>query len=197
MPERYPLRLKAAICIAVALFSITLGCRRKPPTAAAPPPPPPVAAEPEPQPIIELPPADPAIVAPVVPVIQPGAIAFETADRAYAVRDYATATRNFEEYLRIAPAGERREDALFHLGLIYALPENQTRDWAKSLAYLKQLTTEFPSSPHRASAELILTLRNEVTQLNSDAEKQNQRIRQLTTELDRLKQIDAERRRRP
>jgi len=95
------------------------------------------------------------------------------------------------------PPATRRDEELFQLGLNYALSENPNHDWQRATTFFTQLVTEFPDSPFRSAAELVLSLRTEVTQLNSDAEKRDQRIKQLTTELDRLKQIDAERRRRP
>jgi hypothetical protein len=96
----------------------------------------------------------------------------------------------------VASADAKPDEALFHLGLMYAV-EGPGRDWQRATAYLKQVVAEFPQSPLRRAAELVLNLHNETTQLTADAEKRELRIRQLTTELERLKQIDAERRRRP
>jgi TolA-binding protein len=199
MQTNYRRLLRSSIWIALISLTVASACNRKrTPVAALPPSPAPVvvaAPEPVPAPRDREPPA-PVVVTPA-PAPAPEAIAFDSADRAFASREYGVAIRSFEEYLRLAPAGEKRDEALFHLGLVYGLPDYAGRDWQKASTYLRQLVTEFPDSPRRASADLILALRNEVTQLTSDAEKQNQRIRQLTTELERLKQIDADRRKRP
>ena len=61
----------------------------------------------------------------------------------------------------------------------------------------QQLIEEFPNSSLKPQANLILSLHSEVDQVTADNKLRDQRIKQLTTELDRLKKIDADRRRRP
>jgi len=70
-------------------------------------------------------------------------------------------------------------------------------DWPRATATLKQLLEEYPESPLKAQANLILSLRADLDQVTNDARQRDQKLRQLTTELDRLKKIDADRRKRP
>jgi len=49
----------------------------------------------------------------------------------------------------------------------------------------------------KLQANLILSLRAEIDQVAADSKQRDLRIKQLTTELDRLKKIDADRRKRP
>jgi hypothetical protein len=70
-------------------------------------------------------------------------------------------------------------------------------DWPRAAAYLMMLTEEFPGSPLKTAANLILSLRSEVESLTADSQRREERIKQLSAELDRLKKIDAERQRRP
>ena len=56
---------------------------------------------------------------------------------------------------------------------------------------------EHPNSPYKQPANLILSLRSELDQAAADNKQRDLKIKQLTTELDRLKRIDADRRKKP
>jgi hypothetical protein len=169
------------------------GCHRKQPAvytpvAALPPAPPPPATVPNlpvlpPNPIPRLP-VSPAPVSPL-----------KDADYAFATGNYDDAARSYEEYLRTNPSGVLRDEALFYLGICYALRSNA--DWQHATIVLKELIDQHPDSPYNAPASLIISLHSQVDQLSADNKQRDQRIKQLTTEMDRLKKIDAERRRRP
>jgi hypothetical protein len=162
--------------LAVVGFSAALalaGCHKRVPAAAAPPP--------------------AALPAPSVPLVP----ALDQADRAFASGNYDEAAREYDDYLHLTSSGSQRDHALFHLGLTYALRPAPSVDWSRAAAAFKQLTDEFPNSPFKAPANLILSLHSEVDQLNTDSKQRDQRIKQLTTELDRLKKIDADRRKHP
>ena len=59
---------------------------------------------------------------------------------------------------------------------------------------MQQLVSLFPESPYRPEAEFLLRLQGEIERLRSDLSNREARIRQLTQELERLKQIDMQRR---
>jgi tetratricopeptide (TPR) repeat protein len=172
-------------CLAALLLSALLaaaGChKRTPVVASAPPPPPPPAPAPAPAP------PPPAVT--VSPLDQ--------ADRAFASGNYDEAAREYENYLRATNSGGERDDALFHLALTYALRPAPGTDWPRAIATLKQLVEEYPDSAFKSQANLILSLRAELDQVAADSKQRDLRIKQLTTELDRLKKIDADRRKRP
>jgi len=121
----------------------------------------------------------------------------EMANRAFISGSYDDAARGYEYYLRIAPTGVYRDQALFHLGVIFALRPAPGTDWQRAMSTLKQLVDDYPTSPLRAPANLILSLHAELDQLTNDSKQRDLKIKQLTTELDRLKKIDADRRKRP
>jgi TolA-binding protein len=120
--------------------------------------------------------------------------ALETANRDFSTGAYGNALRSYEQYLSLVPSGGQRDEALFHLGLIYAMPGDPRQDWQRASSYLTRLVTEFPSSPLKPAAELILAMRKETVQLTTESQQRDQRIRQLNTELERLIRIDSERR---
>jgi hypothetical protein len=138
-------------------------------------------------PITALPPAAPAP--------DPATVTLDDANRIFNAGSYDEATRGYENYLKIGSAGPRRDEALFHLGLAYAL--RASADWQSATGAFRQIMEDFPNSPFRAPASLILFLHSELDQAGANIQQREIRIRQLTTELDRLKKIDADRRKRP
>jgi len=121
----------------------------------------------------------------------------DQANRAFLSGSYDEAARGYENYLRGTPSGGERDEALFHLALTYALRPAPSTDWQRAAMTFKQLIDEYPNSPLKSPANLILSLRAELDQVSADAKLRDQRIKQLTNELDRLKKIDADRRKRP
>ena len=184
-------------CVAVIAISVALvaaGCHKRAAVAARPPvpppsvlprpvPPPPVTPAPEPPPPITPPPAD---VSPL-----------EAANRAFVSGSYDEAARGYENYLRATHSGDQRDQALFHLGLIYALRPAPATDWQRAAATFKQLIDEYPNSPHKASENLSMSLHAQLDEAAANVRQRDQKMKQLTTELDRLKKIDADRRKRP
>jgi outer membrane protein assembly factor BamD (BamD/ComL family) len=140
-------------------------------------------------PIAALPPAP----SPATP--SPAAAALDAADRAFSTGSFDEACRAYENYLRLNPSGEGRDQVLFRLGLSYVL--RPSADWQRGMLSLRQVVETFPNSPFKAPASVILSLRSELDQLAANTQQRDQRIRQLAAELDRLKKIDAERRKRP
>jgi len=188
--------MRQAGIIIVASILMAFGCHRKKPTTALPPPPrPPVASapvtippdNPRPLPAPSLPPTPapaPATVSP--PVVNP----LEQADNAFNAGSYVEAARGYEAYLQRYLNGDRRDQALFRLALTMVVSTNPVPDWTKMTALLKQLVDQYPQSPLKGAAMAILSLA-------TDTQKRELRIKQLNTELERLKQIDADRKKRP
>jgi hypothetical protein len=182
--------------IALIVFSATLaaGCHKRvvvPPAASLPVPP-------LPSPVSSPPPA-PRPAPPPPPIVPPDAVSIAPplldGDRAFYSENYDEAARLYESYLRNNPSGEQRDQAHYYLGLTYA--SRPLPDWPRAVSNFRQLVDEYPKSEFRAVAHLILTLRSDLDQSAADTRQRDQRIRQLTTELDRLKKIDADRRKRP
>jgi TolA-binding protein len=172
-------------CLAALLLSALLaaaGCHKRSPVVASPPPPPP-------------PPAPAPAPAPPPPAVTVSPL--DQADRAFASGNYDEAARGYENYLRATTSGGQRDDALFHLALTYALRPAPGTDWPRAIATLKQFVDEYPDSAFKSQANLILSLRAELDQVAADSRQRDLRIKQLTTELDRLKKIDGDRRKRP
>jgi len=126
----------------------------------------------------------------------PGIAALDEADRAFAAKEYDAATHAYEDYFGLSPAQGRQDEALFRLGLIYIF-KKAGPDWPRAQTVWKRLIAEYPSSALVPGVELILSLYSEVGQANADMKVRDDRLRQITTELERLKKIDSERRKTP
>jgi hypothetical protein len=165
------MRAKRLATVELCLLLIVAACSKR--VAVSPPPRPP------------LPAPTPASI-----------VALNEADRAFAAKEYDDASRGYEDYVRLTPAQDQQDQALFRLGMAYTL-KKAGPDWPRAQAIWKRLITEFPNSPLKPPAELILSLYSEVGQASADMKVRDDRIRQLSTELDRLKKIDADRRKAP
>jgi hypothetical protein len=140
-------------------------------------------------------PALPPVTAPAPAPSNPATVALDDADHAFSASSYDAAARGYESYLKLDTTGTRHDEALFRLGLAYAL--RPAADWQRASSAFRQIVEVFPDSPFKPPSALILSLHSELDQVNASAQQRDQRIRQLATELDRLKRIDAERRKRP
>ena len=137
----------------------------------------------------------PVTAVPPVAPLDPAFAILDDANRSFIGGSYDDAARGYENYLKLDSSEPRRDEALFHLGLSYVL--RSSADWQRASSPLRQIMEDFPNSPFKAPAGLILSLHADLDQANSNAQQRDLRIRQLTTELDRLKKIDADRRKRP
>ena len=166
-----------------ALLMLFISCHRRQPVL-------PVAPVASVAPVVSAASA-PAASAPAPPA---SAVALDNATTEFARADYTQAARDFQQYLNLVPSGGQRDQALFHLGLIYSMPGDPRLDWQRAGNYFNQVVNEFPSSPLKPAAQLILVLKSETVQLAAESETRNQRIKQLNTELERLIRIDSQRR---
>ena len=118
---------------------------------------------------------------------------FEQAELAFASGNYPEAIQTYEA-LSVA---EQSDQALFHLGIAYILNDKGTANWGRAKANLERLVEEYPESSLTPTAGLILSLRSRVDHLAKDTKTRDDAIQQLRSELERLKRIDADRRKRP
>ncbi len=139
----------------------------------------------------------PPVVTPLpVPVPKPPDVPpLRDADLAFAAGNYDDAAHLYEDYLRANSTGSLRDHALFNLAMSLYLRAPTATDWTKFTSVLKELVDGYPNSSLKAPAAIILSLRSEVDQLNGDIKQKDQKIKQLTNQLDAIKKEDARRRR--
>ena len=100
-----------------------------------------------------------------------------------AVPDKVVENQNFEEAVEknlsiLDKTGMKKpaDEALYHLGLIYAHVDNPAKDYDKSQIYFQQLATQFPDSPLAEEAQVWLGLFETI-----------QKIQQIDVEIDQQK----------
>jgi len=123
----------------------------------------------------------------------PEAVVREQADRAFTAGSCDEAIQAYENLLLISPSGDRTDEALFHLGLCFILRNKGESDSHRATTVLKQLVNDYPGSPLKPPAVVILTLRSQANDLTGEIKARGQTVRQLSFELESLKQIDADR----
>ena len=176
--------LRMAPAVILLLAGFTLSCNKRPPKAAIP---------------VSL-------------------TDFESGEARFATGDFVAAASFYEEYLKSGSAKDR-DLALYHLGLALALQGATTEILEKSQNTLQQLLQEYPQTAHFSEATLLLSLQTEIKKLSNAADQkeaelngtrtrqqaeidklkneikeQQARIKTLTEELQRLRDIDMERR---
>jgi tetratricopeptide (TPR) repeat protein len=140
---------------------------------------------------------------------------FQLAERMFDAGDYAAAARSYLQLLRQNPTPEKREKALFRLGLAYALPGSGIQQFPQSMMYFRQLLAVAPQSPLRTQVHAILALYAELEKTQADdrakdaqikilggelektqaeSRAKDARIKNLGEELEKLKQIDLQKR---
>ena len=124
----------------------------------------------------------PPAVVPVTPTSM-DTLALQSANREFALGDYVAAARDYERYLQLVSSGGDRDQALFHLGIIYTLPEGERQDWPRAVGFLSRLVAEFPQSPLKPTAQVILAVREQATQLSVDISRLNNEAGQLRNEV--------------
>jgi hypothetical protein len=119
---------------------------------------------------------------------------YEFGELNFQVGNYTKAAESYESFLRANPRGKHRDTALFHLGLSRALARDSGRDWHLAEAAFRKLLSEFPTSEYKAQAEFILGQQAQIERLRSDVKERDDRIKRLSDELQKLKDIDMQRR---
>jgi hypothetical protein len=186
----------------VILCTVLFGCQKHVRPVAQPPALPPVART-------TIQPALDTTPPPALPPT-PAALLLDKAKRAFAEGRYDLAADTYADYINTSPKGEAgRQQALFNWGLSYVLQASP--DWLSAATAFKKLGEEFPTSPLKTAASLIQSLHSKtqslqvdnqslqsaLDQITADSKKSESKIKQLSNELERLKRIDSERRKRP
>lgn len=179
------------------LHLMALGCRKKALVPASPPVQSATKLPPDsaPQAITPrvLPSSNPVVESSPVPkVLVPNSL--DLGIRSFKAGDYGKASILFEEYIGTGSSSENRDLALFHLFLSRTLMGNSGRNSRRAEDALKRLVNEFPKSPYRDSAELIVGLQAQIENLKSDVKEKEIKIKQISEELQKLKEIDLQRR---
>jgi TolA-binding protein len=118
---------------------------------------------------------------------------FNLAEADFRAGEYQQAALAFASFLENNPESDIRDQAWYILGLSWALAGNSARNQRESEAAFKQLVAEFPESPYTDRAEYILDLKARINRLRAVVAERDETIKKLSEELNRLKEIDLQR----
>jgi len=118
--------------------------------------------------------------------------------------DYQAAIKNDQKVLAISPQSYPGDEALFHMGLIFAHPENPQNNKGKSLHYFATLIKDFPESELIMQASVwsktltayiemgarVKKLQEESGDFRQQIEKNHKMITTLKEQLTKIKEID-------
>ncbi len=182
---------RSAGFVSICLLLLAGACHRK--ATVRPTPPPPVAnTRIDRNPLPSLPAPRPATPPAPIPTPVPLNL-FQKGEQYFEKGEYDQATLAFEQYLK-DPDPRNQPTALFHMGMARILSADSAKNMRQAEGDLKSLIAQFPDSPYRAQAEFILSQQSQIDRLRNDVKERDEKIRELTDELQKLKEIDMQRR---
>jgi hypothetical protein len=111
-------------------------------------------------------------------------------DDLFQQRRLVEAEAAYKTYLGSQPSAPRQtERALYHLGLIYSLPDSPLYDPDHAQEVLQRLISDHGQSPYALQASLILALQLQIDRLREDLTSQSDRASRL---LGLLSQLETE-----
>ncbi len=104
--------------------------------------------------------------------------------------DNSAALAQYRQITGLYP--QASDEALFAIGSILASPAYPEKNYQKSLAALRQLTTEFPRSKYRQPAETLISLIGELTTRETEVPALKRQVDSCEKQIDGLqKQVDS------
>jgi tetratricopeptide (TPR) repeat protein len=162
--------------------------------------PPPVPTNPEPVKSAPIPTAiTPPTIVPTEPAtLEPAPLKttittqsnFDLGEMNFQIGNYSRAANYYEAFLKDSPKAKDRDRALYYLGLARAI----TLDSGRAETAFKRLISEFPKSQYKNPAEYILGIQARIENLKSEVKDRDEKIKRLSEELQKLKDIDMQRR---
>jgi tetratricopeptide (TPR) repeat protein len=104
--------------------------------------------------------------------------------------DYEGALKAYQVVLETFPDSSPGDQALLHIGMIWAHPENPEKDYDKALAYFYQLLNHFPDTGLRAEAEAWKGTLKQIISHEDRLEGLEKKVNDFKQQLDTLKEID-------
>lgn len=131
-----------------------------------------------------------SVPAPPTPPIE-----WQLAEDRFADAQYAAAAEAYQRFLSGEPESSvRAEKALFRLALLHALPESPVANPEMAHELFLRVLESHPNGHYAEEARLILLLQEQIEDVRQVAEEKEERIRALSSELEKIKAIDLKKR---
>ena len=102
--------------------------------------------------------------------------------------NYKASLSKYEQILvRYPTEGDR---VLFEMGVIYAFPRNQQKDYQKSLECFQKIIRDYPESKYRQGSNVMIFLINEVTKQRRQIEKLDRQVEEFGKKIEQMKEVD-------
>ena len=106
--------------------------------------------------------------------------------------DFAGALKADKAIIENLPECSPGDQALFHMGMIWAHPENPEKDYNKALACFQQLVGNFPESHLRGEAMVWIGTLKELISYEDRFQALEKKMSDLKKQLNSLKEIDIQ-----
>jgi tetratricopeptide (TPR) repeat protein len=102
--------------------------------------------------------------------------------------NYKASLSKYEQIIVQYPAeGDR---VLFEMGVIYAFPRNQQKDYQKSLECFQKIIKDYPESRYRQGSNVMIFLINEVTKQRKQIDKFERQVEEYEKKIEQMKEVD-------
>jgi outer membrane protein assembly factor BamD (BamD/ComL family) len=105
---------------------------------------------------------------------------FREANDLFSQGSYEASLGKYQQIIEKYPKAADR--VLFEMGIIYAYPGNEQKDYQKSLEYLQKLIKDYPESGYRKDSEMMIFQINNVTMKDKTIAAQQTQIETLQQE---------------
>jgi outer membrane protein assembly factor BamD (BamD/ComL family) len=109
-----------------------------------------------------------------------------------ATGQYEASIKENLKVLSIAPNGPPGDEAMFTIGLIYANPKYQKKDFSKAVTSLTKVIKEYPQSRWSGQARILLDIIHENEKLKRVSTEANQENEKLKSVIEQSKKVDVE-----
>jgi L,D-peptidoglycan transpeptidase YkuD (ErfK/YbiS/YcfS/YnhG family) len=114
---------------------------------------------------------------------------FKEANDLFSQGNYKASLSKYAQIIEEYPTAEDR--VLFEMGIIYAYPRNEQKDYQKSLDCFQKLIKDYPGSGYRKDSEMMIFHINNVTMKDKTIATQQTQIETLRqTQIETLRQKD-------
>ena len=102
--------------------------------------------------------------------------------------NYKASLGKYEQIAAQYPAEADR--ALFEMGVIYAFPRNQQKDYQKSLEYFQKIIRDYPESRYRQGSNVMIFLISEVMKQRKQIDKLERQVEEFEKKIGQMKEVD-------
>jgi tetratricopeptide (TPR) repeat protein len=105
---------------------------------------------------------------------------FEEATIFFSQGNYQASLDKYKQIIEKYPT--KKDRVLFEMGIIYAYPKNESKDYQKSLECFQKLITDFPGSGYRQDSEMMIFYIHNITVKDKTIARQQTEIETLRHE---------------